>query len=125
MKLHILQKRIGYFLDQEMEEYKNSGSERAILFQEEFDGSFPILLEMELFGDMVAGYAGQIAVKGSIRQGFEVSSNDLKRSIFDDERVQQWYLASKDKYPLIRANMITLDYLRLLCLEFIQLKQEE
>ncbi len=103
-------------------DYQNTKGERkeiASLFPTD-DDEFTLLEEIELLTADIRGYASQIQARGWIENQQQAIQRLQTMRVFDIPALAQFYFATNNRdYDQIKAYIQTLDYLRLLILEYL------
>ncbi len=87
------------------------------------DDEFSFLEELELWIANICGYAQQIQSTGSVRRGDEAIAQ-LQRLQFSTNPIfVRFYADGREQYPKVGAYLQSLDYLRLLALEYLQMQR--
>lgn len=111
--------------------YTNTGDERKKLNAEDFckeDTSFSPLFEIEMFSELISGYAYTLGKYGKIDKDANKIIDELNNSdIFNNECFLQWFLNNENKYPNICLYILMLDYLRIKLINFLgkEVKERE
>ena len=102
-------------------DYQNTKGERkeiASLFPT--NDEFTLLEEIELLTVNIRGYASQIQARGWIENQQQAIERLQTMRVFDIPALAQFYFATNNRdYDQIKAYIQTLDYLRLLILEYL------
>lgn len=98
--------------------YQATRGERRQLAQWEGDREFSVLGEIELLTSQLQGYAGQV-LTGQCPKPADVLATLRKVKPFEIAPVAAWYLTDGEQYPQTCAYLETLDYLRLLLVEYL------
>ncbi|MBN1284690.1 MAG: hypothetical protein JXB47_04760 [Anaerolineae bacterium] len=121
-KLSARRRHLALLLELEVAEFQDSAEEHERMSKETFDSEeFPIWAEIELFADAVRGGASQIAHEGVVSKPEAVLEHLRKSSIFDLPSFSQWYF-NQSGYSKTKTDTRTLDYIRLLSIEYITLQ---
>ena len=108
-------------------QYRETKEERRQLFEDEIEEEqeFPVWAELELLSSDVVGYASQIVEKGQVsspQQALEVLN---RYYILDKRKLIDWYLTTNETTcPNMKQFLITLDYIRLITVEYILMTLE-
>ena len=106
--------------------YQNTRGERqeiSIQFPPENE-DFSLLEELELLTVNLRGYASQIQSTGQIvNQGEAIEQLQAMR-VFNVPQIASFYFGSNGDYEQIKSYIRTLDYLRLLLLEYLQFQSD-
>lgn len=118
----VIRNYINHLLKQLTVDYQNTKQERkeitALFSASEED--FTLLEEIELLTSDIRGYASQIHAQGSIENKQEAIEQLQTMRVFDIPAIAQFYFTTNTNYPHLKAYIRTLDYLRLLILEYLQ-----
>lgn len=108
-------------------QYRDAEDERQDLFENETEANddFPIWAEIEVFASDMLGYASQIASKGYVSSPQETIERLRKFSLFNKPNFRSWYLSDENPYPKLKTLARTLDYIRLLVIEHINMDQAD
>jgi hypothetical protein len=93
---------------------------------EQYPGSedeFSFLEEFELWISDICGYAQQIEATGRVRQGDEAIAHLQQLQFSANPMFVRLYAEAREQYPKVGAYLQSLDYLRLLSLEYLQMQQ--
>lgn len=110
---------IKHLLEIEIYRFQGCGRERGSLAKA---GVHSLLIEIELFATDLRGYALQIVEKGKVNIPERVISHLQKRGIFEIAEVDAWYLSPNTNYPKVKLYLETLNYIRLLLIEYLNLQ---
>ena len=107
-------------LNQLLIDYQNNQQERARITEWEEEQEFSILGIIELLTDEIRGYAFQV-----ISNNFSANAQDLlnklnKLKIFEIPEFTKWYFSPEFDYPKTKHYVETVNYLRLLIIEYIR-----
>ena len=104
-------------------DYQNTKKERkeiASLFP--VDQEFSLLEEIELLTVDIRGFASQIQARGWIENEQQAIKRLQAMRVFDIPTLAQFYFTIKNKdYEQMKAYIRSLDYLRLLIIEYLHL----
>ena len=111
---------IEQILNQLLIDYQNCRQERTRMAKWEESQEFSILGIIEMLTDDIRGYAFQV-----ITNNFSAKAQDLlnelnKLKIFEIPKLTEWYFSSEFDYPQMKRYVETLNYLRLLIIEYIR-----
>ena len=111
---------IERILNQLLIDYQNNQQERAKMSKWEENQEFSILGIIELLTDDIRGYAFQV-----ITNNFSANTQDIlnelnKLKIFEIPKFTEWYFSPGFDYPQMKHYVETLNYLRLLIIEYIR-----
>lgn len=98
--------------------YQAMRDERRQLAQWESDREFSVLGEIELLTSHLQGHAGQV-LTGQCEKPDNVLAALQKTMPFEIAPIFDWYLTNGEQYPQICDYLETLDYLRLLLVEYL------
>ncbi|MBD2569367.1 hypothetical protein [Anabaena lutea] len=118
----LIKRNIAQLLSQLTNIYQNTRSERkeiATQFPPENE-EFSLLEEIELLTVNLRGYASQIAATGDIVNKEQVISQLQAMRVFSITQIGKFYFNNNGKYEQMKDYIRTLDYLRLLLLEYLQ-----
>ena len=118
----IIRNYITHLLQQLTVDYRNTKEERKKLasLSPASDEEFTVLEEIELLTVDIRGYGSQIQARGRIENEREVIKRLQTMRVFDVTAVAQFYFGTDGDYGQMKAYIRTLDYLRLLILEYLQ-----
>jgi len=124
-KLAFYQDYILQLLEQLNINYQNTRLERQQISQKDVISKegFTFLEELELLTVNIRGYACQIETTGPIGNEQQAIADLQRLSVFNNYVIIQLYSESRSRYPQIQTYISTLDYLRLLVLEYLQIQQ--
>ncbi|MEH1851274.1 MAG: hypothetical protein V7L11_06210 [Nostoc sp.] len=106
--------------------YQNTRGERqeiSIQFPPE-DEEFSILEELELLTVNIRGYASQIQSTGKIVNKDQAIEKLQAMVVLNIPQIASFYFGSNGNYEQIKSYIRTLDYLRLLMLEYLQFQSD-
>lgn len=117
--------RINYItqlLNQLTNDYHHTKQERKEIASQfsSTDEEFSLLEEIELLTVNIRGYASQIQATAKIANEQEAIIQLQEMNAFNIPVVAQFYFDSNDKYGQMKAYIRTLDYLRLVIIEFLR-----
>ncbi|MHC5764241.1 MAG: hypothetical protein ACYTXI_01215 [Nostoc sp.] len=121
----LIKKNISQLLAQLTNNYQNTRGERQeiyIHFPPE-DEEFSLLEELELLTVNLRGYASQIQSTGQIANQAEAIEQLQAMRVLNIPQIANFYFGSNGNYEQIKSYIRTLDYLRLLLLEYLQLQK--
>ncbi len=120
-KQEITKNYIAGLLEQLTLDYRNTKAERKNLAStiSPAEEEFSILEEIELLTVNIRGYASQIQARGAIDNHQEAIDKLQKLHFWNMPAIAQFYLTSNREYQQLNAYIRTLDYLRLLILEYL------
>lgn len=115
-------KGINNLLQQLNVDYQNTKEERKAIAAEfpANEQEFTVLEEIELLTVLIRGYGSQIQARGMIDLEQEAVERLAKMRVFELPTIALLYFDTTSKYPLMKAYLLRLDYLRLLILEYLQ-----
>jgi hypothetical protein len=87
------------------------------------DDEFSFLEEFELWVSSICGYAQQIQETGVVRQGNAGVAQLQQLQLSANPMFVRFYAEAGERYPRVGAYLQSLDYLRLLALEYLQMQQ--
>jgi hypothetical protein len=119
----LIKKNIIQLLAQLTNTYQNTRGERqeiSIQFPGE-DEEFSLLEELELLTVNLRGYASQIQSTGQIVNQYQAIEQLQAMRVLNIPQIANFYFGSNGNYEQIKSYIRTLDYLRLLLLEYLQL----
>jgi hypothetical protein len=113
---------ITQLLDKLKNDYQNTKQERKEIVSQFsiMDEEFSLLEEIELLTVNIRGYASQIQATAKIENEQEAVGQLQAMNAFDIPIITQFYFNSNDNYEQMKAYIRTLDYLRLVILEFLR-----
>ncbi|WP_335078414.1 hypothetical protein [Nostoc sp.] len=118
----LIKKNISQLLVQLTNTYQNARGERqeiSIQFPPE-DEDFSLLEELELLTVNLRGYASQIQSTGQIVNPAQAIEQLQVMQVLNVPQIASCYFGSNGNYEQIKSYIRTLDYLRLLLLEYLQ-----
>lgn len=112
---------IAQLLDKLTNDYHNTKQERKEIASQSSitDEEFSFLEEIELLTVNIRGYASQIQATAKIENGQEAIGQLQAMNVFDIPVIAQFYFNSNDNYKQMKVYIRTLDYLRLVIIEFL------
>jgi hypothetical protein len=111
---------IEQILNQLLIDYQNTQPEREKIAQWEENQEFSILGIIEVLTDEIRGYAFQIISNKLLAEPQKIINRLNTLKIFEVSELTTWYFSSKQDYPKIKYYVETLNYLRLLIIEYIR-----
>ncbi len=99
--------------------YQHTKEERHKIALWEESQEFSILGVIEIFTTDIRGYAAQVIANDNLENTQEIAENLQKLKIFDLSYFTEWYFSLDSDYPQIKRYAETLNYLRLLIIEYI------
>ena len=124
--LELTKNNIIQLLEQLTIDYQNTFQERkqiALNFTPS-EAEFTLLEEIELLTTDIRGYASQIKARGKIDNRAVAITKLQKMRLFTIPNISQFYFDNQVNFPLVKAYLRILDYLRLLILEYLTLQQQ-
>ncbi|MEH2246667.1 MAG: hypothetical protein V7K85_29335 [Nostoc sp.] len=118
----LIKRNISHLLTQLTNTYKNTRGEReevSIQFPPK-DEDFSLLEELELLTVNIRGYASQIQSTGQIINQAQAIEQLQAMRVLNIPQIASFYFGSNGNYEQIKSYIRTLDYLRLLLLEYLQ-----
>lgn len=88
------------------------------------DEDFSFLEELELWLISICGYAEQVQKSGQVEQSANAINHLKQLQIFANPIFVRFHAEAKKNYPELQNYLQTLDYLRLLTLEYLQMQQQ-
>ncbi|MHC5741989.1 MAG: hypothetical protein ACYTXT_08780 [Nostoc sp.] len=121
----LVKKNISQLLVQLTNIYQNTRGERQEIYVQfpPEDEDFSLLEELELLTVNLRGYASQIQSTGQIVNQAEAIEQLQAMRVLNIPQIASFYFGSNGNYEQIKSYIITLDYLRLLLLEYLQLQK--
>lgn len=118
-----IQRCIGELLEYLLQDYRQTKDERRSLSAAlaEDEDEFTVLEELELATADLRGYAGQVQVRGWVEDEAGAIARLQQLRLLGVPAIARFYFEEGDRYPLLKAYALRLDYLRLLVLEFLQM----
>ncbi len=110
---------IEQVLNQLLSVYQKTKKERHKIALWEESQELSILGVIEIFTTDIRGYAFQVIANDSFENNQEIIDNLRKLKIFEIPYFTQWYFSTESDYPHIKRYVETLNYLRLLIIEYI------
>lgn len=121
-KQELTKRNIVQLLTQLINAYQNTRTERqeiAIQFPPE-DEEFSLLEELELLTVNLRGYASQFQSTDQIVNKDQAIEQLQAMQVLNVPQIASFYFGSNGNYEQIKSYIRTLDYLRLLLLEYLQ-----
>ncbi len=87
------------------------------------DDEFSFLEEFELWISNICGYAQQIQAAGGVRQGDAAIAHLQQLQFSANPIFVRFYVDGRERYPKVGVYLQSLDYLRLLALEYLQMQR--
>ena len=100
-------------------DYQHTKEERHKIALWEESQEFTILGVIEMFTTDIRGYVAQVIASDNLENPQEVMEKLHKLKIFDVPYFTEWYFSNESDYPQIKRYVETLNYLRLLVIEYI------
>ncbi|MFB2834975.1 hypothetical protein [Floridanema evergladense] len=100
-------------------DYQHTKEERHKIALWEDSQEFSILGVIEIFTDDIRGYAAQAIANDTLENPQQIAENLQGLKIFDVPYFTNWYFSHESDYPQIKRYVETLNYLRLLIIEYI------
>lgn len=101
-------------------DYQKTKEERVKIAVWEENKEVSLLGIMEMLTDTIRGYAFQVINNNSLDNSAEIINELEKLKIFEIPELIDWYFSSDFNYPLSKKYLETLNYLRLLIIEYIR-----
>jgi hypothetical protein len=114
------QSYIEQILNQLLIDYQNTQLEREKIAIWEENQEFSILGIIEILTDDIRGYAFQVITNNYSAKAQDILKELIKLKIFEITELTQWYFSSEFDYPQIKHYLETLNYLRLLIIEYLR-----
>ena len=123
-KLAIQQDIIVQLLAQLTVDYQKTKSERKEIAHSYLgtEEELSFLEEIELVTVSIRGYASQIEHRAGVENREEAIANLHQLRVFDRSAIAEFYAETRSGYLQMRSYIRMLDYLRLLVLEYLQMK---
>ncbi|MGJ5633038.1 hypothetical protein [Nostoc sp. CALU 1950] len=122
----LTKRNIVQLLTQLINAYQSTSTERqklTIQFPPE-DEEFSLLEELELLAVNLRGYANQIQSTGQIANQSQAIEKLQAMRVLNVPQIASFYFGSNGNYEQIKSYIRTLDYLRLLMLEYLQFQSD-
>ncbi|MBN3898886.1 MAG: hypothetical protein HWQ41_27530 [Nostoc sp. NOS(2021)] len=122
----LTKRNIVQLLTQLINAYQNIRTERqeiAIQFPPK-DEEVSLLEELELFTVNLRGYASQIQSTGQIVNQAQTIEQLQAMQVLNIPQIGSFYFGTNGNYEQIKSYIRTLDYLRLLLLEYLQFQSD-
>lgn len=110
---------IRQILDQLVTDYQQTRSERIQIALWEEDKNFSLLGIIEMLTDEIRGYSLQSISSGNLENFQEVLVSLQKIKLFEIPYIADWYFSLGFDFPKIKHYLETLNYLRLLVIEYL------
>ncbi|MFN5864160.1 MAG: hypothetical protein ACK451_19770 [Pseudanabaena sp.] len=111
---------IEKILNQLLKDYQNTKLERERIAIWEETQEFSILGTIEVLTDDIRGYSFQIINNNSSAKAQEILNELNKLKIFEIPEFIEWYFTPEFDYPQMKQYAETLNYLRLLIIEYLR-----
>ena len=111
---------IEKILNQLLKDYQNTKLERERIAIWEETQEFSILGTIEVLTDDIRGYSFQIINNNSSAKAQEILNELNKLKIFEIPAFLEWYFTPEFDYPQMKHYAETLNYLRLLIIEYLR-----
>lgn len=111
---------IEKILNQLLKDYQNAKPEREKIALWEETQEFSVLGTIEVLTDDIRGYSFQIINNNSIAKSQEILNELNKLKIFEIPEFREWYFTPEFDYPQMKHYAETLNYLRLLIIEYLR-----
>jgi len=111
---------IEKILNQLLKDYQNTKLERERIAIWEETQEFSILGTIEVLTDDIRGYSFQIINNNSSAKAQEILNELNKLTIFEIPEFIEWYFTPEFDYPQMKHYAETLNYLRLLIIEYLR-----
>jgi hypothetical protein len=100
-------------------DYQQTQSERIQIALWEEDKDFSLLGIIEMLTDEICGYSWQSISSDNLENFQEILINLQKIKLFEIPYVADWYFSLEFDFPHIKHYLETLNYLRLLVIEYL------
>jgi hypothetical protein len=111
---------IEKILNQLLKDYQSTKLEREKIALWEETQEFSILGTIEVLTDDIRGYSFQVINNNSIAKSQEILNELNKLKIFEIPEFIEWYFTPEFDYPQMKHYAETLNYLRLLIIEYLR-----
>ncbi|MFN5264774.1 MAG: hypothetical protein ACK5EH_20690 [Pseudanabaena sp.] len=111
---------IEKILNQLLKDYQSTKLERERIALWEENQEFSVLGTIEVLTDDIRGYSFQIINNSSIAKSQEILNELNKLKIFEIPEFIEWYFTPEFDYPQMKHYAETLNYLRLLIIEYLR-----
>jgi len=111
---------IEKILTQLLKDYQNTKLEREKIALWEETQEFSVLGTIEVLTDDIRGYSFQVINNNSIAKSQEILNELNKLKIFEIPEFIEWYFTPEFDYPKMKHYAETLNYLRLLIIEYLR-----
>jgi hypothetical protein len=106
--------------------YKQIKDERQRLYELEYELEgkvFSAFFEIEMFVELVEGYANAITQSGDVKQCASAIKELEHGNIFNNNAFTEWLSAHASEYPNILTYLALVNYFRIQIIEYLKLKQ--
>lgn len=110
---------IFQILDKLVIDYQQTRSERIQIALWEEEKDFSLLGIIEMLTDEIRGYSLQSISSYNLENSQEILSDLQKIKLFEIPYVADWYFSLEFDFPRIKNYLETLNYLRLLVIEYL------
>lgn len=110
---------IRQILDKLVIDYQQTRSERIQIALWEEEKDFSLLGIIEMLTDEIRGYSLQTISSYNLENSQEILSDLQKIKLFEIPYVADWYFSLEFDFPRIKNYLETLNYLRLLVIEYL------
>ena len=124
-KLDIQKGYVSQLLEQLIVDYQNTKPERKGITERypSSEDEFSLLEELDLLTTSIRGYASQIKAQGTVKN-FQQALEDLKQlNALEIPIVTRFFFENRSHYGQTKIYIQTLDYLRLLVLDYLRSQQ--
>lgn len=90
----------------------------------EMEPDYPMCLELDFFAHDIRPAASSIVMRGTVNDPQLTLEWLQKRTLFGIDGFAEWYFDGNANYPKTKANADTLEYIRLLAIEYINLQMQ-
>ena len=111
---------IEKILNQLLKDYQSTKLERERIALWEENQEFSVLGTIEVLTDDIRGYSFQVINNNSIAKSQEILNELNKLKIFEIPEFIEWYFTPEFDYPQMKHYAETLNYLRLLIIEYLR-----
>ncbi len=111
---------IEKILNQLLKDYQNTKLERERIAIWEETQEFSILGTIEVLTDDIRGYSFQVINNNSSAKAQDILNELNKLKIFEIPEFIEWYFTPEFDYPQMKHYAETLNYLRLLIIEYLR-----
>ncbi|AOX02636.1 hypothetical protein BJP34_27185 [Moorena producens PAL-8-15-08-1] len=110
---------IEQILNQLLIDYQATHGERVEISRWEENKDVTILGIIELLTDTIRGYAFQVINDNFLENAPEITNELQKLKLLEIPELSEWYFSQYFDYPKMKHYVETLNYLRLLIIEYI------